>query len=406
MSDYPPSYFLQQSENHQDNPLDPSMFEESNLDYLFADDEALAYPDGPVSDQNAIPEITERNSSGHEKPQGGLTNEDPQLEIDYGDLMREQENISRMLEMVAPNEPSSLADANKSLPIVEEESRYEGEEYQGGLSSFPNTIPENDSANHGQQQVGLPNDQIQGQVEPKAFGEFHEEMKNPQGARYTVTGESSEFPETVADEEQRIQKRLQKAKQTGTSKPKDRRRRPAAQKQSNPAHHTLGPQGDLDTSAAGHDPQTMKKGEGSEVNTPGVDSGYGTLNPSPEAMEPADSGQNINTNDEAVKKVKEIRPEADPNFDPANDLNHYPEDPETGVIESRRRQGWGRTGLKNGVEVWFNPYTEAWVESASHHSYRETLIARAQAEHPDRRYRKYKNPFMPSETDDGYSSSG
>ena len=351
MSDYPPGYFVQQSEDDQDNHLDPSIFDESNLDYLFADDEATAYPGGPVSDQNAIPKITENNPSGHEEPQAVLTNEEPQVESDYDDLMREQEAISRILRTFAAHEPSSLEDANKSLPIVEEESRYEVEESvedQRGVSSLQNNIPENESASHGQQQVGLQNGQPEFQLD---FSD---------STRYTVAGESSNIPETVADDEQRIQKRLQKAKKTGTSKPKDHRRWPAVQKQSRPAHHASGPQGDLDTSAAGHNLRTIKEGEGSEVNTPGVDSGHGTLNPSPEAMEPANSGQNINTNDEAVKKVKKVRAEADPNFDPTNDLNHYPEDPETGVIESRRREGWGRTGLRNGVEVWFNPYTEEW----------------------------------------------
>ena len=365
MSSHPPSYFLQQSEDYQDNPLDPSMFDESNLDYLFADDQPLAYPDGLVSGQNAIPEITEQHSSSHEVPQGDFTNEEHQLESDYDELMREQEAISRMLETFAAQEPSSLDDANESLSI--QESQYEVEESvedQGGVSqsSLPNSILENNSANHGQQQVGLPNDRNQEQVEPKAFGEFHAGTRKLQCAGNTVVGGTPAFPDAVADDEQRIQKRLQKAKQTATSKPRDRRRRPATQRQIKPAHNASGPQGDLETSAAGHDLQATKKGEASEVNTPGVDSGYGTLNPSPEAMEPANSGQDINTNDEAVTKAKSVRVEADPNFDPANDLNHYPEDPETGVTESRQRPGWGRTGLRNGVEVWFNPYTEEWGE--------------------------------------------
>lgn len=33
-------------------------------------------------------------------------------------------------------------------------------------------------------------------------------------------------------------------------------------------------------------------------------------------------------------------------------------------------------------------------ESASHHSYREILIARAQAEQPGEGYREQKSPFM------------
>ena len=360
MSHYPPSYFLQQSENDRDNTIDPSIFPEASLDYLFADDEVPAYPDGPVGDQNAIPEITDRNSSGHEEPQGNFTNREPQLEVDYDELTREQEGISRMLESFVANEPSSLDDANESLPF--QESQYEVEESvenQAGASGPQNTIG-NVSANHGQQQAGPPNDEHPEQVDPNAFEEFHHEIRNLQGARYIGTWESSEIPDAVADDDQRIQKRLQKAKQTGTCKPKDRRRRPAAQKQSKPAHNTFSPQGNLDTSAAGHNPQILNNGERSEGNTPGVDSGYGTLNPSPEAVEPANSGHNINTNNEGVKKVREARAEADPSFDPANDLNHYPEDPATGVIESRRRPGWGRTGLRNGVEVWFNPFTEAW----------------------------------------------
>ena len=410
----------QQFDGNQDDLLDPSIFDEANFDHLFADDETLANPDGLVSDQGPITEITDNKSSGHEEPQASLQNEEHIFQVNYDELMAEQEEIARMLNAIAANEPTSHEQPRDSLPDTNRVPQYEVED-QLGVSSLQNTIPEGASANHGQQQFGLPNDEHQDHSELNAFGEFNEGMRSlqrihpandssnfgqsqvdllneefPHGfdleqfrkdeeelasagpqtsgpgfqldfdfsdirsdlAHNTITGGFSNTPDIVADNEQRVQKRLQKAKQTGSSKSKNRR--PPVRKQIRPVHHAPNPQGDASTSVATRIPPNLDNGEGSEVNTPGVDSGYGTLNPSPETTDPAYSNNNINTNNEGVKKTKKVRAEADPDFDPANDLNYYPEDPETGVIESRRREGWGRTGLRNGVEVWFNPDTEEW----------------------------------------------
>ena len=421
MSDFPPSYFVdQQFDGNQDDLLDPSIFDEANFAHLFADDETLANPDVLVSDQGPITEITENKSSGHDEPQASLQNEEHLFQVDYDELMAAQEEISRMLKTIAANEPTSHEQPQDSLPDTDRVPQYEVE-YQVGVSSLQNIMPESDSANHGQQQFGLPNDEHQDQFKLDTFGEFHEGMRSlqrihpanespnfgqslvgllneefPPGfdleqfrkdeeelasaglqtsrpefqldfdfsdirsdpANDTITGGFPNTPVIVADNEQRVHKRLQKAKQTGSSKSKNRR--PPVRKQIRPVHHAPNPHGDASTSAATRIPPNVNNGEGSEVNTPGVDSGYGTLNPSPEATNPAYSDQNINTNNEGVKKTKKVRAEADPDFDPANDLNYYPEDPETGAIESRRREGWGRTGLRNGVEVWFNPDTEEW----------------------------------------------
>lgn len=290
MSDYPASYFAEQSGHDPDDFIDQSIYDESNLDGLIVEDEGSAYHDGLVSGQNVITEITEGDSFGNEETQAGPTNEEPQFEVDYDDLKREQKAIALMLQTIAANESSSVDDANGSLPIVDQEAR-----------------------------------------------------------------------------------------------------RPAAQEKDRPTHDVPSPQEDLELFAAG---QTAENGEVSKINTPGADSGCGTLDPSPEATEPASQGQKTNTDNEDGTKVKKVRAEADPNFDPANDLYCYPEDPMTGVVESRRHEGWGRTGMRNGLEVWFNPKTEEWLESASHHNFREVLIARAQAEHPNSRYREFNNPSV------------
>ncbi len=56
------------------------------------------------------------------------------------------------------------------------------------------------------------------------------------------------------------------------------------------------------------------------------------------------------------------------------------------AVDHPIQKGWGRTGKRNGEEVWFNPETGKWQPSASHHDMRATLIARAQAEYPNDRY--------------------
>ncbi|KAM0803800.1 hypothetical protein BDR22DRAFT_960427 [Usnea florida] len=62
------------------------------------------------------------------------------------------------------------------------------------------------------------------------------------------------------------------------------------------------------------------------------------------------------------------------------------------IVEDPIQKGWGRTGIRNGSEVWFNPKTYKWQPSASHHDMRETLIRRAQQEYPDDKYRKTVHP--------------
>ena len=56
------------------------------------------------------------------------------------------------------------------------------------------------------------------------------------------------------------------------------------------------------------------------------------------------------------------------------------------IVEDPPQEKWGRTGQRNGQQVWFNPETQEWQPSASHHDMRATLIARAQAEYPEDRY--------------------
>ena len=360
MSDYSPSYFAEQSEHDQGDLLDPSIVDESNLDYLFAEVDAPAYQDRQVGNSNAITEITEDDFSAHEGPQAGLINEGSEPEIDYDELQRDQEAIALMLQTIAANEPGSLDDANESLPVTEQGPQYEVSESedQGRAPSLKHDNPENDPAN---QRFRKDEKEVASAGLGHGQPGFQFDLDTP-GPRsdpvnHTITWDSSSLRETVVDHDQRVQRRLQKAKQTESSKPKDRRRRPAVQKQDRSAHHVSSLQDDLDTSAPG---QTVEDGEGSIVNSPGVDSGYGTLNPSPEATDPASPGQDTKPDNEGGKKVRKVRAEADPDFDPAHDLYYYPEDPKTGVIESRRREGWGRTGMRKEVEVWFNPDTKEW----------------------------------------------
>lgn len=181
-------------------------------------------------------------------------------------------------------------------------------------------------------------------------------------------------------------RRLQKLKRTGSSKHGGH-----AQKHASPVYHTPNPQDRFNPSSASPDLPTVENGEGPVISASGIDSGCGKYIPARDATfgpfsttpdqvsnavgipslgniynsrNPAYPSPYQETyNEDVADDVEEAEIEVEdkePGFDPAADLNYYAEDPKTGVIESRRRKGWGRTGMRNGVEVWFNPKTEEW----------------------------------------------
>lgn len=195
---------------------------------------------------------------------------------------------------------------------------------------------------------------------------------------HTIPDGSSRAPDLVADDEQRVQKRLGKAKQRGSSKA--RQRGPLLSKQHAPDLH-----GNLDTSAAGPSTRAANNGQDSVFRKSGIDSVYGNPSQGPTrgsllvtpyqmnnaiqrsgsgnmrgGQSPAHSSQHPEEYGEDEADADEDIAESDPNFNPANDLNYYAENLNTGVIESRRRKGWGRTGMRNGVELWLNPETGEW----------------------------------------------
>lgn len=344
MSEYHhPSYFIQQagsqSGEYFDDIFGVNDFNVQDLDYGFGNDQFLEQPDELPNDQAILPA---EDSLNHEEPQESLPNVDVHSQSDANEFWEGQGEVSSLENTFPSNEHPTHGQPRHDESNGPSPSRNDLDEFvdREDFSSLQNTIPAYDPFRNIQPEEVLANGQQQ-------YSDFNEEWDD-----------FPEIPDTVAH--------------------------------GNPVYHATNPQGNLNIPAASPNLYSVENGEGSVANTPGIDSGYGTLDPSQEGTSgqlsaapyqmnnaaqqsgpgnmqngqgPAYASQHPGANNKGrkgKKQAKEKPAESDPNFDPANDLNYYAEDPDTGVIESRRRNGWGRTGTRNGVEVWLNPETDEW----------------------------------------------
>lgn len=312
---------------------------------------------GKSPDQDVPPQSSSLNSS---QPQEDSANGGHHSQSESNESRESQQDLPSLQAPSSATDSFNFEDTDFGIPDPEPLPEFDLERYR--------------LDGEGQASAGMPNG---GQQSDDEF-DFSDILSGP--ANQTILDGSSRTPELVADDEQRVQKRLRKAKQTGSSKPKHRRA--PTQKRLSPK-----PQGGSITSTARPSIRPVRSGDDSGVNRLGIDPGYGTLKHFPKrtfgpfpatpyqmgsavqqsgfdnthgGQFQAYSSQEPEEYDEDVAEVGEDIAESDPNFNPANDLNYYTEDPKTGVRESRRRKGWGRTGTRNGVEVWFNPKTGEW----------------------------------------------
>lgn len=348
MSEYSePSGFLQQGDCQLGNGLDDSVdingFDPANFNLEF---------------DNA--------SYGH--PQAGLSYGEDQSRYEPNEIVEAQGEVSSLQNTIPDNDSSSYRQRQGGLTSVSQHHLFEPNELGDGqekITQLQDMNPASDTSNFGQQQVGLStgDDEQQFQFQSDVFSS--EEWKYSEA--HAANGDLSDFPDTVAQDEHQTKK--------------------DDHEHTSPIYHTPIPQGDSDTYAASSHSLSVENGERSIVNTSGIDSAYGTLNPSPQSTSGVSLGtpyqtestvqqygygnthgredsvyssQQPNTYNEGAEEADTEVTENDPKFNPADDLNYYRIDLDTGVIESRRRRGWGRTGTRNGAEVWFNPETEQW----------------------------------------------
>lgn len=379
MSEYHhPSYFIQQagsqSGEYFDDILGVNDFNVQDLDYGFGNDQFLEQPEELPNDQAILPAEDYLN---HEEPQESLPNVDVESQFDANEFWEGQGEVSSVENTFPATEHPTHGQPRHDESNGSSPSRNDLNEFvdQEDFPNLQNTIPAYDPFSNVQAEDVLANGQqhIHFEVGDDEWDDF------------------PEIPDTVAQNEHRIEKPLEKAKRTGSSNHNSRSQH--THKHVSPVYHVSNPQGDFNIPAASPNLYSVENGEGSVANTPGIDSGYGTLDPSREGTSgqlsaapyqmnnaaqrsglgnmqngqgPAYASQHPGTDNKCKKvkkQAKEKPAESDPNFDPANDLNYYAEDPDTGVIESRRRNGWGRTGTRNGVEVWLNPETDEWRKS-------------------------------------------
>ena len=191
-----------------------------------------------------------------------------------------------------------------------------------------------------------------------------------------VAGRSfAEVPDTDAHDDQRISKRLEKGKGESSQD--------HSHKQKRPAYHSPYSHEAVEDSYDHVSPSGSQ--QLSAVNTPIVDSGYGTARMSrgsTNGLIPTTSKQSNHVVGQAshggTQTIPIINPstnEADADTDDAEDSDSdddldedvpndvtfetYEENDRL-IVEDPPRKNRGRTGVRNGHEVWFNPKTSKW----------------------------------------------
>ena len=383
---HPPSYFLEQFDDDLYVSFDLDACDENKLGPLFPSTEFQERSDELDNEQNAVP--AETSISNEEPGTSDLFNGEFDSRF-HEAFEKEREEIAKMLKIVSAMESASQEQPQESLQnLVTADDTFDPDQPQVRVpdTGYHSPIEPNNDFEYGGEDPSI----RETTAAPDSFGEIQPEdgltdsqyqpdfqfdmTASEDWQNLVADGSFSQLPYIDPHDEQRIVGHAEIPKQSGTWKHSSRLHH--IQSHTSPVYHN--------TSAASPSLHSVGNGEEPFVDTPGIDSGYGTLNPSREATFgplPAtprqtssavqhsglgnmngglDSNQSPDTYNVRTEGAQEELAEDDQGFDPADDLNFYPEDPITGVIESRPRNGWGRTGTRNGVEVWFNPETEQW----------------------------------------------
>ena len=354
-----PSQFVNdiQDEENFDNSLDLELFGDDAVDADFDGDQALNVPDhtlnvpdDSINQQDVAPSETQ---GVHEQQQEVTSNPDLQPSFNFDEWLKPQDFVPGPENGIIDN---GQAGENRPLEEPVDLNQSQVDLTVGGTQ--PQIGLDDPSAGH-PSSIGQPADGLTNleQVPEFNFDTFNvEEWQN-----YANTGADVDIDDILAGTSFNHVEALTASRQQ-SSVPT-----PAADSGYGTAPVSRQP-------TRGQTPATPNQVHNA-VRRPGVSIAQGPLNATataarhPLAEEYADTddeSENSNVSDELGYETYE-----------ANDPL---------IVEDPPQEKWGRTGQRNGQQVWFNPETHKWQPSASHHEMRATLIARAQAEYPDDRY--------------------
>ena len=343
MSEYElPSQFVEDGQNEEnfDDLLDLELFGGADVD----GEQALNLPDESINQQDVAPSGT---PGVHEQEQEDPSNADVLPPLNFDDFLEPQDFVSDPENGIRDNEALGGVSAQAGLPDLEHQP-------QSGAADPSGT--------------GLP---ANGQTNLEQLPQFDFDVFNSQEWRdYANTGADLDIDDilgTAVREEQQSQDHELEGYNYGQD--------------------NLGQ--DVGTSSHLVEPLTASR-QRSPANTPSVDSGYGTAAMSREATH----GLTPATPHQAEHAVGRPRPsnaqlgqsatttaarhplageyadtddesESSSVSDEVEYATYEQNDPL--ILEDPPQDKWGRTGMRNGQEVWFNPETHKWRKFYSFH---------------------------------------
>ena len=374
--EYQPSYSAQQTgaENwdYYDDLLGVEPYDAHNFERDFGGFEFSDFPEESTSEQNVASAETLLT---HGQPQEGLLNAEVLSHVDANESGEIQEVSSLGIPMPANGAPSyNRSQAPHSNG--EHETQFDFNDFEHGeeFQDLQNFISAQDSFGTDQLEGGLGNGQPQFQFEFSAedWKAYDDHMANE---------DFSGIPDTGIQHEQRVERRLEKAKSSGTSKHHSRQQHHPNQ-HVGPVYYDPYSPGNIDNSSNLTE-CPMDGRQLSAVNTPVLDSGYGTAMMSRETTNGLMSAPQHQLGDTigysslgnmqlgSSDMYAAAYPPANGAYDaydeedeeedvPSQPTFETYEEHDPLIVQNSRKAKWGRTGTRNGLEVWFNPETSKW----------------------------------------------
>lgn len=374
--EHQPSYSAQQtgSENgdYYDDLLGVETFDARDFERDFGDFEFSDFPEEPTSKQDVVPTETPLS---HGKPQENQPNAEVRSYVDANESAELQE-VSSLQDIIPADRVSSCDQPQVVQSNGEHETHFDLNDFEDGEDSLDhqNSISPQNSFGNDQLEGGLNNSQPLFQFEFSAedWKAYDDHMANE---------DFPEIPDTETQHGQRIERRLEKAKSSGDSKHHSRQQHHAYQ-HVGPVYHDPYSPGNIDDSSNLTE-SPMDSRQWSAVNTPAMDSGYGTAAMSRETTHalmsatPYQLGNTVGHSSSGNMQGASYDMYAAANSPTDDTHGAYDEDDEEEdvpsqptfetfeerdplIVQNPRKAKWGQTGTRNGLEVWFNPETSKW----------------------------------------------
>ena len=363
MSEYfVPGHFVGELQNGEDpsNNWDLDAISAEHFGAEFWENEVLNFPD-ESADQQDVGSI--ETPEAQEQPQEAPADREIQLPFDIDDLFEDSEPEAEIL----PEEempPTEILVGSEPQASLLDEAQYEVNE------SVTESVPQHDTAIDGQQQVTLPSGDHEYQPNPSEFVQGQPDLTSPQNIDPAIGSSYTGQPQVNLP--QVDQTELDTGDNFSAGQPLNS----LANIEQLPNYqwdvfaspewrNYIENAGDyeLEDILGTSGTPTMPQQSGNAVQLPGPSDVQVAATAVESATAPPAAANDGAVNDGNSDEPEEQSEEADTPDQPT--FETYEENDPLIQADNPQR-GWGRTGTRNGQEVWFNPDTSLWRKLHPH----------------------------------------